>query len=479
MAMIPVCWANVYGSTSMSYVLPSAECDLKLTMFDKGLLNSMSFAGMIITSFLWGFLVDAFGRKHIMVYGFLVTAMCNFTSSFSQASWQLVLFKLIDGIVISGPYAALQSYLAEIHGTQLRAQMYMWLGVLFALGNISLSCLAWLIIPHKWELGSGDGSLTITSWRLFLALCTLPGLTASLALCFFPESPRYLIAQKRHDDALAVFKKIYSINTGKDPETYPVKYLEEEESIKITGVSFKQTLIGSLKQIQPIFLPPNVITLVLTAFIQCGATIGSNTLRLWMPMLFSMIETYDQNHANGPATTMCTKIGSAIYQNSTVSNTTTTEPHCIENVVNSKVYINAIVISVASVIGYMIAKSLVNIISKRILMVICFAGAGVCCGALYWAENSKGILYTSAVFVALSSIGGSIVNNIVVDIFPTALRTMALSVTMVVGRMGAVIGNLLFPVLFELDCLGPFIMIGSVCLVCSTLVIVLPRKKAC
>lgn len=118
------------------------------------------------------------------------------------------------------------------------------------------------------------GWFEVTSWRLFLALSTIPGLAASLALWFFPESPRFLMAKRKPDDALDVFRKIYALNTGNDPEDYPVKCLEEEESVKITGVSFKETLVGSFKQIQPIFLPPNVVTLVLTAFIQCGGTIG-------------------------------------------------------------------------------------------------------------------------------------------------------------------------------------------------------------
>lgn len=38
---------------------------------------------------------------------------------------------------------------------------------------------------------------------------------------------------------------------------------------------------------------------------------------------------------------------------------------------------------------------------------------------------------------------------------------MAVSITMMMGRIGAVVGNLLFPILFDLSCLGPFIMIGS------------------
>lgn len=56
-------------------------------------------AGMIVTSFLWGFIVDAYGRQKIMVYGFLCTAACTIASSFSQYSWQLILFKFVDGIV--------------------------------------------------------------------------------------------------------------------------------------------------------------------------------------------------------------------------------------------------------------------------------------------------------------------------------------------------------------------------------------------
>ena len=41
---------------------------------------------------------------------------------------------------------------------------------------------------------------------------------------------------------------------------------------------------------------------------------------------------------------------------------------------------------------------------------------------------------------------------------------MAISFSMMIGRIGAVTGNLLFPVLFNLTCLGPFFMIASVSL---------------
>lgn len=119
--------------------------------------------------------------------------------------------------------------------------------------------------------------------------------------------------------------------------------------------------------------------------------------------------------------------------------------------------------------------------------------AASCCTSLYWAENSNSILGLCSVFVAMSSIGGACVVNIVADNFPTCLRcknvlfsinvsfifyyiifltilmffffrTMAISFSMMIGRIGAVTGNLLFPVLFNLTCLGPFFMIASVSL---------------
>uniref|UniRef100_A0A0C9RFK5 Sv2c_0 protein n=1 Tax=Fopius arisanus TaxID=64838 RepID=A0A0C9RFK5_9HYME len=220
LAILPAGWASIYGSTSMSYVLPSAECDLSLTMFDKGLLNSMPFAGMIVTAFFWGFLTDTYGRKKVLTYGYLTTSIFSFASCMSHASWLLILFKFINGILISGPYAALMSYLAEVHGEQQRSRIYMWLGVFFSLGHISIPCLAWIIIPQDFRIPIFNGSMDFTSWRMFLALCALPEFIAFIVLTWFPESPRFLLSKGRDDEALEVFRYIYALNTGKNGDTY-------------------------------------------------------------------------------------------------------------------------------------------------------------------------------------------------------------------------------------------------------------------
>lgn len=57
-----------------------------------------------------------------------------------------------------------------------------------------------------------------------------------------------------------------------------------------------------------------------------------------------------------------------------------------------------------------------------IFAAICFIIAATSCGSLYWAEDTNSILGLSSVFVAMSSIGGATVTNIIVDNFPTCLR---------------------------------------------------------
>lgn len=43
----PSVFANQFEGTTLSYVLPAAECDLKLTLQDKGLLNAISYIGKL------------------------------------------------------------------------------------------------------------------------------------------------------------------------------------------------------------------------------------------------------------------------------------------------------------------------------------------------------------------------------------------------------------------------------------------------
>nr|XP_033333019.1 synaptic vesicle glycoprotein 2B-like [Megalopta genalis] len=144
--------------------------------------------------------------------------------------------------------------------------------------------IAWLIIPQKWNVNLLGKTIEISSWRVFLAICSLPEFLACLAMFAFPESPRFLLLKGRREEALAVFKRIYAVNTGKDPDTYPIKDLAEEfDSVESSADNIKAKVRSCLQQIKPLFVPPNIYKLFAIGLIQLGATIGleSNNLSTW------------------------------------------------------------------------------------------------------------------------------------------------------------------------------------------------------
>jgi VNT family MFS transporter (synaptic vesicle glycoprotein 2) len=129
---------------------------------------------------------------------------------------------------------------------------------------------------------------------------------------------------------------------------------------------------------------------------------------------------------------------------------------------NSSVYINSIIVAVVTIIGYIVAGMLINALGKKKLLNILGIISGSCAMSIYFAQNSLTTIILSSFFVSLGSIGINVILAVVVDLFPTTLRTMTVSLTMMTGRSGAMLGNLIFPTLLQLGCAPPFFAVGAV-----------------
>lgn len=105
--------------------------------------------------------------------------------------------------------------------------MLSFMAAFWTLGNLFVAGLAWLIIRE--DIGFRTETFVYNSWRIFLLICALPSFVVTILLFFLPESPKFLLSQGKSEQAIEIFKHIYHINTGNDPEDYPVKHLIFEE----------------------------------------------------------------------------------------------------------------------------------------------------------------------------------------------------------------------------------------------------------
>lgn len=143
---------------------------------------------------------------------------------------------------MNGPFAAITTYLSEFHCARHRARVQMVLGIIFSCGTVILPLLAWAILPLDLDVKAFNATvgnlfilhkltkclyfysivLEFHSWNLFLLIIAMPALAGSIAFMFMPESPKFLMTTGRNKKALEVFQTVYSFNTGKPPETFPV-----------------------------------------------------------------------------------------------------------------------------------------------------------------------------------------------------------------------------------------------------------------
>ncbi|VEN47194.1 unnamed protein product [Callosobruchus maculatus] len=480
MVSVTAGWSSIFETTTMSYVFPAAECDLELSLSHKGWLNAITYAGMISSAFIWGYLSDTLGRKKLLVIGYLLDALLVTISAFSQNFYVLITTKFLGGLIINGPFAALTSYLSEFHCAKHRARVQMIVGFIFSIGNLLLPILALAIFPLQINLQLGDW--VFHSWNVYLLICSLPPLISGVAFVFLPESPKFLMTAGKNDKALKIFRQVYRLNTGKLEETYPITELvDENRSSQNTkdptgrfgyvtaGRTKKQALREGWKQILPLFCSPYLFKLVMVCAMQFLQMMGLNTLRLWLPQLYQAMNDH-QYYSASNKTTLCDMLEVFQKQNETKS----TSP-CEVNMDNSQVYTNSMIVAGVSIVGYIVAGGLINIVGKKKLLNILGLTSGTVAIAMYYATNIVSTIAMSSVFVALSSIGMHVILTVVVDLFPTTLRTMTVSFTMMFGRIGAGSGNLIFPYLLQSGCGPPFLTIGSVMIGCAILACFVPN----
>ncbi|KAG5672794.1 hypothetical protein PVAND_002887 [Polypedilum vanderplanki] len=490
----PCCTSSVFETTTMSLILPSAECTLSLSLGAKGMLNAVTYGGMITSAVLWGFLSDVLGRKKLMVYGYLLDGFFNILCGLSQSFIAIMIFKFITGFIMCGPFAVLMAYLSELHGLKFRSRVMLSTGVFFSIANIILPSLAWLIIPHSmFNLNIIDSYFELHTWQIFLLVCSLPSIISGIAvMIFLPESPKFLMSRGRNEEAMKVFQRIHRINNGNNSE-YPIKILLNEKMNEVKLDMNEGTMTGSMKvfhgmsvglsQMAIMFKPPHLKNACIAYTIQFCILFGLNTFRLWVVQLFAIIKEYQVEFAHDAIAiddaNLCTmiefKVNKTEYMIEEMHHenfNSTCEPN-----LDGEMFFNSMLISIIQLFAYLLASFIINAIGNKNLLIFGLLISGFMSGSLYWAKNSLSTLLLSGGYISISSLSSTTVVSSVVSLFPTSTRTMTVSLLMMFGRLGAIIGNLLFPLLLSYGCFPPFSMISLTALVCSAICLLIPKTN--
>lgn len=82
----------------MSFIIPAATCELQLDTFKKGLLTSVPFLGLTLTSHLWGFLADSIGRRKSVAWSLGLTVLFSALAALAPSYWIMLVFRMLSGM---------------------------------------------------------------------------------------------------------------------------------------------------------------------------------------------------------------------------------------------------------------------------------------------------------------------------------------------------------------------------------------------
>ncbi|XP_053612467.1 solute carrier family 22 member 16-like isoform X2 [Plodia interpunctella] len=430
-----------------------------MTDAQRGIIASIPYIGIVVTSFPWGYLVDTRGRKKVIIASSLTVGAFGLLAGFMPELISFTIFKTLGALCLACPAAVPYTYIGEIIPQRHRDIILSVTNSLQILGSALVPLLGYGILPL--EFRTSFGAYDFRSWRLLSIVYSSMFILAAFLLSFGPESPKYLVSQGKYDDALKILQYMYAGNKRKSPDVFPIKKLKvipinEEE---------KPSFLQSLKlQTVPLLRRPYLKWLALNGFLLFGICSALNGLYMWVPDVLNRVLT-----GGGGGLTACGVIGQRF-------NETVDETICDDTIDTMTFIINSIANVSCAFIALAISLS-VKFLGKKVLVILVYIVLGTFCVLINHVTQDMlfAVLLSS---LALTGLAIGPVNAFSVEIFPTNLRGMAVSLTMMVGRTGSIIGTNAAGVMINTVCEATFYTFGGLLILCGLASFLLPKSKS-
>jgi len=174
---------------------------LGLSAAQIGGAGSLYIGGAVVGALVFGRLADRLGRKKLFLITLAVYTAASFATAFSPGFLFFAFCRFLTGVGIGGEYAAINSAIDELVPARVRGRVALaingsfWVGAALGAG-LSLVLLDPAVLGPVW------------GWRAGFALGALLAVAILLVRRDVPESPRWLIAHGRADEAEAVVARI-------------------------------------------------------------------------------------------------------------------------------------------------------------------------------------------------------------------------------------------------------------------------------
>ncbi|SHI26842.1 MFS transporter [Desulfosporosinus lacus] len=205
----------------VAYAMPFMVTEWKIDAITNGVLASAGIWGALIGSLAWGPISDKIGRKWSLVLTIAGFSVLTGAIYFTTNTTQFMVIRFASGFFLGGAIPIAGVFTSEIAPFAIRGKLTSVLGCFFPAGLLGASLISLFIAP-------------VFGWRAMFIVGAVPIILA-FACIKLPESPLWLAAKGRQEEAVAVLRRLGA--SEEDLNQVIIEKAKDEQEKKTKKVS--------------------------------------------------------------------------------------------------------------------------------------------------------------------------------------------------------------------------------------------------
>ena len=201
-----------YDSGAINGTTKGLALTFGLNEANLGLTASSLLPGCALGAFLAGRLADVLGRRQVMLAAAVLFILSALAAGAASSAIMFASARFFAGAAVGAASVLSPAYISEVTPAQIRGRMssIQQIMIIFGLfgaasGNLTIQHVAGSSLADLWGH---------PAWRWMFWAQALPALLFLVSLLFVPESPRFLVARGRREEALAVLSRLFGADNA-------------------------------------------------------------------------------------------------------------------------------------------------------------------------------------------------------------------------------------------------------------------------